>query len=231
MTDLENVISKIKKCLALGASSNEHEAEAALRQARKLMEAYGLSESDIHASEAGERRSKSGAGRRPARWETLLANKVADVFGCRVLFVYRNVLGQRGEWCFIGCGIGPEIAQYAFAVLIRQAKKAREQHMKTVLKRCKQSIKTRRADLFSDAWVHAVVSKIVDFAGTETQTIAIAAYTAKHYPTLVNFEPQNRNDGRKLREHDYADLVAGSLSGSNARLERGIGGQSPIGIK
>lgn len=41
------IIDKIRKCMRLAGSSNANEAAAALRQARKMMEAAGVSESDI----------------------------------------------------------------------------------------------------------------------------------------------------------------------------------------
>lgn len=47
-------LEKIKKCIALSGSSNPHEAEAAMRQARKLMEKYRLEISDVHAAGAEE---------------------------------------------------------------------------------------------------------------------------------------------------------------------------------
>lgn len=47
-------MDKIKKCIALAQSSNPHESEAAMRQARKLMEKYRLEISDVHATEAEE---------------------------------------------------------------------------------------------------------------------------------------------------------------------------------
>ena len=39
----DKILDKIKKCLVLASSANEHEAAAALRQAQKLMEAHGIS--------------------------------------------------------------------------------------------------------------------------------------------------------------------------------------------
>lgn len=66
--DNEKIIDKIKKCLALSRSANEHEAEAALRQARKLMEAHGVTDLDIEAAEAQERRRKAGAKTKPSNW-------------------------------------------------------------------------------------------------------------------------------------------------------------------
>ena len=48
--DKNKAIDKIKKCLALGNSSNANEAAAALRQAQKIMAAHGLTEDDIEGT-------------------------------------------------------------------------------------------------------------------------------------------------------------------------------------
>lgn len=47
--DHTKVLDKIKKCLALGKSPNEHEAAAAMRQAQKLMAAHDISERELGA--------------------------------------------------------------------------------------------------------------------------------------------------------------------------------------
>lgn len=223
MSDRSKILDKIKKCLALSASSNEHEAEAALRQARKLMEANCVTDLDIQAAEAEERRAKAGAKSHPSNWETRLASKIADTFGCRVIFS-GGFWSCNGEWCFIGCGVAPEIAHYTFAVLHRQAKRAREEHIKTRLKRCKVATKTRRADLFSEGWVRSVAGTIAAFSGTDQQSTAIDAYMTKNYPSLSNLQAKDRNDGRSLRDHEYGDYDAGRHSGKDAQLNRGVGG-------
>jgi len=212
----ERILDKIKKCLALSASSNEHEAAAALRQAQKLMDAYGITTETIQASEANERRAKAGACRTPSNWETMLAVKIADAFGCRVIFVS----GHAGAWNYIGCGAAPEVAGYTFAVLFRQARRAREAHLKASLKRCKVATKTRRADLFSDGWVRSVVGLIATFSGNEQQAAAIAAYVGMTYPALRNGNARDRNDGRKLSDRDYGDFAA--------ELNRGVGGGADV---
>lgn len=230
MSERDKIIDKIKKCLALSASSNEHEAAAALRQAKKLMEMHGVTDLDVQAAEAEERRAKAGAERHPANWETMLASKVGDAFGCRVIFSSGGWRGgwppssTPGEWCYIGCGAAPEVAHYAFAVLLRQARRSRAEHIKTRLKRCKTATKTRRADLFSEGWVRGVVSTITAFAGGEQQAAAIDAYVGKHYPSLGSLKSRDRNDGRTLRGHEYDDYVAGGLAGRDAQLNRGVGG-------
>lgn len=227
MSDRDKIIDKIKKCLALSASSNEHEAEAGLRQARKLMEAHGVSDLDILAAEAEERRTRAGAASRPSNWETALASRVGGAFGCQVIFASAldpKSFDVAGFWTFVGCGASPEVAHYAFAVLFRQCKRAREEHIKARLKRCKPGTKTRRADLFCEGWVRSVVGKIAAFACNSDQQSAIDAYVAKRYPALKDLAARDRNDGRKLRDHEHIDYFFGQQSGKDAQLNRGVGG-------
>lgn len=221
MTDRAKIIDKIRKCLALGTSSNEHEAAAALRQANKLMQAHGITDLDVAAAEATERQAKAGAARKPSNWETMLACKVADSFCCKVIF---SSSWKGGRWGFIGCGAAPELAQYAFEVLLRQAKRARDTHIKTNLKRCKTATKTRRADLFSDGWVMAVTETVEAFAGNEQQTAAIDAYTSTRYPSLIKMDARDRNADRKISARELNDWFSGTQAGGDAQLNRGVSG-------
>lgn len=43
-------IEKIKKCLRLSKSANEHEAAQALKQAQILMQKFGITDIDVHLS-------------------------------------------------------------------------------------------------------------------------------------------------------------------------------------
>ena len=57
MTDNNSaILCKIKKCLALSASSNPHEAAAALRQAHALMNKHGVSAHEVTMADIGEAR-------------------------------------------------------------------------------------------------------------------------------------------------------------------------------
>src|SRR5690348_8415840 len=49
--DKTRAMEKIRKCLALSKSANEHEAAAALRQAQKLMQMHDLDENDLDGLE------------------------------------------------------------------------------------------------------------------------------------------------------------------------------------
>lgn len=227
-TDREKALDKIKKCLRLAKSSNEHEAAAALRQARKLMEAMNISDADVAASEASEARAKSGASTNPVAWESQLAHLVADVLGCSVIFFEQNPIERKwdgarpGEWTFIGCGPSAEIATHAFTVLYRRLKAARADYIATKLKRCGPSSKRRRADLYCLGWVHAVHSKVEKLALSETEVAAITAYRGRY--VTENFKPLVRGSGRASEN----DIRNGVIAGSQVDLHNPIsGGRSP----
>jgi len=223
-------LDKIRKCLRLARSSNPHEAAAALRQAQALMREYGVDDAELLASEAREARARSRAARNPVDWEVMLANMIAACFGCEIIFrgglglrgygafFRRNV--QHGEYAFIGAGVHAEIAAYAFAVLLRQAARARAQYIATKLKRCGPASKTRRADEFCRYWTVAVNKKVAALVPTTQQALAVAAYRAKHYPSTLTSEGRERSAGQ------LADRLHGFTEGERARLHHGVGGSA-----
>lgn len=216
----EKILDKIKKCLALATSANEHEAAAALRQAQKLMQAHGLTDQDVQASQASV---KAGAEVKPSAWETMLATAVGDAFGCHTLFSTRLF----GTWVYIGVGAGPEVARYAFSVLHRQAKRARAAYITDVLKRVKRAtIKTRRADLFCEGWVQTAIAQLTQWNAPPDHEEKVQAFLGGNYPTLRTMKPIDRNAGRDLRDHEWNDLGRGQVAGRGAVLNRGVGGDA-----
>lgn len=53
MKKRDELLARIRKCLALAKSANEHEAAAALATARRLMDEHGVDQADI--ASIGER--------------------------------------------------------------------------------------------------------------------------------------------------------------------------------
>jgi len=75
----DQALRKVLACLRLAGSSNPHEAAAALRQARKLMDQHGLSAEDAAASEIREAESPTRCrGAKPPQSLVWLASMVAD---------------------------------------------------------------------------------------------------------------------------------------------------------
>lgn len=115
-----SVIRKIKACIALGESSNPHEAAAAMRQAKKLMEAYGIGESML---DVGKTEILSSYKSMP-RWYTALAAATAHAFGCMVF--------HRGKLLtFVGPEGAPDIAAYSFDVVVKLSKLQRKKFCAT----------------------------------------------------------------------------------------------------
>lgn len=220
MDNRENILEKIRKCMALANSGNEHEAAAALRQASKLMEMHQVSQAEMLAVGVNEVSAKAGVIARPPIWENHLAGFIAHVFGCRLIF--REGFAQ-SNWVFVGLSPANEVAAYSFEVLYRQAKKARQEFMTQHLKRFKKANKVRRADLFSQGWVQSACRSVSPLTPAEGTEEAIQAYMSLKHTNLGKLEAVDRNRGRSLSEKDEAALGAGLSAGRHAQLNKGVG--------
>lgn len=220
----DQVIEKIRKCFALSKSPNEHEAAAALRQASKLMQAHGLSEADLATLDIQEAYLDSGVKRTPVRWQARLAQMVGRAFGCKTLLA----TGGRGNgrWLYIGPDPAPEIARYALQVLLRQAKKARASYIGEVLYRCAPATKTRRADLFCDAWVSVVLDKLTPLVMQPQQHQALDAYLLRHYPAIAEGSARDRTADQRRSAQAMQDMLAGMKAGQQAELHQGLAGET-----
>jgi hypothetical protein len=221
--DHKKALDKIKKCLSLANSSNPHEAAAAMRQARALMEKYQLEQSDVDMIDIEEHGTRSGSKMKPVQWEANLAGTVAKAYACRLLF-----MAGIGEWRFIG--EMAELAGYTMTVLLRQVRQARRDYISQALKRCKSTTKTKRADQFCEAWVWGVSSKVSEFAGAEPSA-ATDAYMLKHHPDIEKGKTVDRNAKTKaLSQRAMTDAAAGLSAASDVQLNHGVQGQAPLAL-
>ncbi|MDP1527698.1 MAG: DUF2786 domain-containing protein [Rhodocyclaceae bacterium] len=219
--DQQKALDKIKKCLKLSGSSNANEAATALRQAQALMEKYNVDYTDVLAAECGHATIPSSVKAKPTAWESYLANKAAQAFSCKFLLT-SSIFDKKANWKFIGVGSSPELAAYAFNVLFRQVKRDRAEYIKTTLKRCKAANKTKRADLFCEAWVYLAGEKIAAIAPSKDAQLAITAYMQKHHSKAGEFAP--RQPKKTNSQSSYADSHAGINAGKSAVLNRGMTG-------
>ncbi|MBX8588667.1 DUF2786 domain-containing protein [Pseudomonas cichorii] len=217
--DRKRIIEKVAKCFALahsqGASPNE--VETALRQARNLMKQHNLLEDELHASLASEHSVTTKTLRQPSGWMHSLAGVCAQAFDCDYLAY--NSYNTGWSFKFVGVGISPELAAYAYSSLVLQLRHARSQHV-SAQKRCKLATKRRRGQIFAEGWISAVSSKVNQFAGDldpEAQQ-AITAYLAVHHPNVTTTEHKTT----KAVGHDQRSLIAGWEQGANAALHRGV---------
>ena len=209
--DKEKVLDKIKKCLALGESANEHEAAQAIRQAQMLMKKYGISEIDIELSAVTEK-GVACASTLPT-WHQVLISQCAKAFGVEC---YLNREFGLGEARFFGIGIKPELAAYAYEVLLRQLKKERREYIKTELKAVRLSRnKTARADQFCTGWVYAVAQKVKEFA-TEPEEKDMLERYQKQFGEMGQAKKRDVRGGTKASQ--VLDLAAGVRKGREAQL-------------
>lgn len=153
----QKALEKIKKCLALSESTNPHAAEAALRQAHKLMEMYQLQHADIEASRAEEFVVHLGsASRQPANWIGMLSSVVAEAMAC-VAFTRSGTLGQ--AIIFIGERGSGELTAYAFEVLSRQLQHNKKQYQSKLPANGK-GYKRRMGTLYAEGWIQAVGDRV-----------------------------------------------------------------------
>lgn len=217
--DKQKVLSKVSKLMALansqGASPNE--VETALRQARGLMRQYNLELIEVSAQSVDEVSVATNTRRPPPDWLHSLAATCATAFDCSHLAYFHISSGW--SFKFLGKGISPELAGYAYSALHRQLVSARREHV-AQQKRCRLRTKRRRGQLFAEGWLNAVAHKVAQFAGKldESTGADIKAYLAVHHPSLTEFtiEPS------VAKGRDTGSMIAGWEKGTQANLHRGL---------
>lgn len=208
------ILQKIKKALALSKSSNEHEAAAALRQARKLMQMYDIAEHDL--LDVREHCVRARAAKRPAIWETYLASQIAQMFSTEVLLRtrYRHHKAV-GEWNFLGVGHDAELAAYAFAVLLRQCMRARSEFINGLLQFEDRYRATARADDYCFGWVHSAFEAVKNIVPDKAKMQAIDAWLQSKDISLKNLDPL-------VRQGKHGDVLAGLRDGKDAQVMHGV---------
>lgn len=225
----DEALQKIKKCLALAASPEQHEAAAAMRQAQKLMQQFGLSEVDVSLADVSEVGQKA-VNAPLVQWEAWLAHIVAQAFGCVQYTSTQMVLGSnftrrtQRSFVFVGVGASAEVASYAFEVLSRQCAKGRRAHISKQPKTCKPKTKVARGDLYAEGWVHGVNEKLDAFTQSETGAALITQYMEQRHPSMVGAKVKDRTTGRNVKEVDFDQ---GFQAGREADLHHGLGGKPP----
>lgn len=216
MTDKNKILQKIKKCMALSASSNPHEAAAAMRQAQKLMAKFGISDDEVRLADVAEAHCTT-CMRSATGWMAFLANTVAKAYRCEVWFT--NAYAWETVHA-VFCGVQPaqELAVYSFTVLRRLLSAQRSTYYKKT--RGKRSNRIARADSYALGWITRVRIEVDRFAG------AIPNVVIEHTSSvgLVGNAVATRSlDERAVRQ--------GWLDARDVRLQHGVAGaeQARIG--
>lgn len=209
------ILKKIRKCLALAGSANEHEAAAALAKARAIMAEHGIGVAMLALADIEEHSVRGQGAMRPPKWESILVISVE-----RALHV-TSFIDVDNDRRFIGRGPAAEIAAYAFSVLFRQLKAARKAYVSTALRRCKPGRKRQRADVYCEAWAMAVYVKIAKLMSEPPVDEGIGEYLAIQYPGLVSVNARSAKASGRGVNNDY---WAGIAAGRQVELNQGVSG-------
>jgi len=217
--ELKKIAIKIAKCLALASSDNPGEAEAAKRQADALMKKYNVTAGDVDAAQVHEQHCKAGSKHRPPQHLSRLANIIATAFGCDA------VMQSGGGWTdssmkFYGLGIKPELAAYTFDVLRRQITKDRAAYSATLRRYKKRENKIRMCDIFCDAWNWRISQQVREFAGTEQDKAAIAAYKEQRWGDSL--KEDTRKSPELKKDSDHQAIVAGTYAARDVSIHKPV---------
>jgi len=152
--DKNPIIEKIKKLLALSASSNEHEAALAASHAQRLLSAHNLAMADIEAERKPELADKveTAAAKNLPKWARHLSGSVCAAFDCQAIHHPAT-----GKLTFIGVGADVQIAAYTFSFLDRTVRRLCSQYMKCAVI---ASTPSRQRELMRQSYYLGAVSTI-----------------------------------------------------------------------
>ncbi len=216
--DKEKIIDKICKCMRLSESCNPNEAAAAIRQARNMMKKYDISEQQVLAGGVQDISVSSGIDYKPPFWVLALSNIVAQSFGCRAFLSRKE--GQNHHFRFIGVGHSPEVSSYTFEVLYRRLKRARKDFVWSLDVETKKE-KTRRGDVFAQAWLYRINHLVSDFASTKQTKMAVDEYIQQHYGETTSLHAKAKD----VDNPDYDDILSGLRAANKIDLHRPVSAQ------
>ncbi len=209
------IIDKIFKCLRLSESNNPNEAASALRQAQRLMELHGINQEQV-ATEHGVRASTvKSQFIAPPYWIIALSELIAHAFFCRAYV--SSTKNEQSEFYFIGIGHRTELARYTFTVLQRLLARERRQFIKSLADMDK-SEKTRRGNVFAQAWLFRITRTIVNFVSDPIVERAIDDYVAQHFGVTNDFE----STAAVPNTHDIAAISDGYRAAEGVSLFRPV---------
>lgn len=215
----DQLLRKIRACLRLATSAGAHEAATALRQAQKLMDAYGISRHEVgDVSEAQVRSGRSG--QKLAKSITALARMVARAFRCRIIFGLPVQGNGAVTVTFFGEDASPQVAAYAFDVLRRQMDAERKQHLRRVRV---PATREARGEAFAQGWVNAVCDLLPAPPEGRVSETALDAYEQQRWPTTGTLQLRAIPMSGARSE---SDTVAGWLAGKRATLSQGLRSES-----
>lgn len=162
--DRARIIDKIKKCLSLAKSANEHEASAALRQAQKLMKAYSIDEAEVEGeiivSEYVDTTEKFSA-LKPHSLQHI-AHLIGTAFG--VMIMWGKSPSGRHRITYWGNRASVVTAIYAHKMVYRNVNQSWDDYKLTFYTSLERSAPREAKSSFVAGWCHSVKTKVENLA-------------------------------------------------------------------
>lgn len=217
--ELDRLLRRIRRLVALSESDNPHEAQAAARRARQL-----LAEHDLTLTPHDARytfRQLGRAKQRFALWEKVILQILEDHFGVRALY-NAAYLPDRGKWGWVLEVVGTvehvEVACYVHDALLHHADHAWRAHRKT---QGLQGNKHRRNFLYGlmRGFLDALDASSADDPGSAlihlSDPVLDAHFRRRHPKLVAGTSGTYRNDEA---------LHAGMQAGANLTIRPGVQG-------
>ena len=204
--------------MRLSESCNPNEAAMAIRQARNMMKKYGITETQVFTSGVREVSVDSGIDYKPPFWVLALSNIVGQAFGCRAFLTRKE--GENRQFRFIGIGHAPQICSYTFEVLHRRLRRARKDFVWELDVETKKE-KTRRGDVFAQAWLFRIAQLVADFASSPEARQAVEEYVKQNYGEAAELYSKPK----QLDNPDYEDILSGMRAANAVDLHRPVSEQ------
>lgn len=182
------VLDKIKKCLALGKSPNEHEAAAALRQAQKLMTMHSISDDDVEGIDyvTADVLTDYEFGKKKPIIVIAVAQVIQHSMGVDVVMGgARKGKGFVHRVTYVGPRSRIHAAVYAHAVVYRAVGSAwKKFSAENPYMKARQG---SRAGFYA-GWCSAVVRKVETLVVSDVEKAGIQRAIARNFPTTSNVE-------------------------------------------
>lgn len=222
MNDKERnrAIERIKKCLEMSKSSNEHEAAIGMRHAKALMDKYNIT---IGEEELYLDAKMDDKNRRLLRFQQYLAETVAIAFHCTLFTNGRGSGGSSVKIGFVGTSPAPEIALYTHSVLERQLEQARREYIKGLPSFLSAGNKTKLGRSFSEGWAIGCMEAVEEFAKPVTNN-----EREQHIDFLSKFLDEEiveskRSNKSAINQATMEAASEGAKQGKKAKLHAGMG--------
>ena len=191
--DKSKVIEKIKKCMALGGSSNPNEAAAALRQAQKMMEMHDLTEDDIEGSNYKNETVDCPiqANKTVPVHLTRFVNVIMKAFQVKAVVESNVRISDRSYRIrYFGPNHRVTMAAYAHTVIYRAMEAAWKEQLK--LRPEWKGVRGARLS-FMVGWLEAIAAKVNDIGWPEGEEARTEVIKNEFYSTSLVKTKQRNN--------------------------------------